>query len=544
MDVQKVIEGGSWSFEQAMLVLHQVKPGEDPLMIKLREIDMWVQVYDIPQGFLSENILKSVGSAMGRYIKLDPDTFEGGWKQFVRITVAVNIEKPLKRRLKIKREGGSWSWLNFKYERLGTFCFVCGIIGHSERDCNIVYANPEKLIEKAYGTWLRAPSRNARNNAGARWIRNARNGNGMWGKQGSQSNRNEGSTAAHGADQEKERFMEIEDVIREKNAEEEEIRVKSRDCSNQLTEDVVSQRKSKKRAKKRASGGSCSLGPPRIMSLIVWNCRGLANPRTVRFLNELNKTYRPSAVFLSETLVKKNKVEKVSKILGFAVDPQGHGGGVALIWKNEGGINIVDSCSNFIDFEVQHEQLGRWRYTGYYGYPERGRRAESWDMMRRLAGASTLPWCLIGDFNDIVTMEEKTGGSRQPRVLLDGFAEAITDCGLADLCYTGDRYTWEMSRGTSQRVQERLDRGLATSEWIEMFPGAEVRVLEVSTSDHKPLFLQLNRQVYVPKRGRFRFENMWIEDNDCRNIVKGCWSNEGGSNMMDKMVRCCAKLEE
>lgn len=81
----------------------------------------------------------------------------------------LDIDKPLKRRMKIKREGGTWSWINFKYERLSTFCFVCGILGHSERDCGVVYANPGKEIEKAYGTWLRAPGKNIKNNnVGAR----------------------------------------------------------------------------------------------------------------------------------------------------------------------------------------------------------------------------------------------------------------------------------------------------------------------------------------------------------------------------------------
>ena len=30
--------------------------------------------------------------------------------------VALNVERPLKRRMKIKREGDSCSWNNFKYE--------------------------------------------------------------------------------------------------------------------------------------------------------------------------------------------------------------------------------------------------------------------------------------------------------------------------------------------------------------------------------------------------------------------------------------------
>lgn len=46
--------------------------------------------------------------------------------------------------------------MNFIYERMGSFFFVCGIVGHTERECSVVYANPDKEIERAYGTWLRA----------------------------------------------------------------------------------------------------------------------------------------------------------------------------------------------------------------------------------------------------------------------------------------------------------------------------------------------------------------------------------------------------
>lgn len=122
MDVRKVIEGGPWSFEQAMLVFRQVLPGEDPVLIPLNEVELWVQIYDIPQGFLSEAILRSVGSAIGRYVKSDPNTFEGGWKQYIRIRVSLNVEKPLKRRMKINREGDSWSWLNYMKVLEHFFC--------------------------------------------------------------------------------------------------------------------------------------------------------------------------------------------------------------------------------------------------------------------------------------------------------------------------------------------------------------------------------------------------------------------------------------
>lgn len=134
-----------------------------------------------------------------------------------------------------------------------------------------------------------------------------------------------------------------------------------------------------------------------------------------------------------------------------------------------------------------------------------------------------LPWCIIGDFNELMTEDEKKGGQCHPRALLKGFSETVMECGLMDLGFTGDKFTWERGRGTDRWISERLDRGLATSEWCNLFPLAEVIIHELSTSDHLPLCLQLNKQVYMPRSKRFRFENMWIQENECRNIIQNCW---------------------
>lgn len=113
-----------------------------------------MRMYDLSRGFSLDYILKSVRASIGKYIKFDPVNFDEMWKLFLRARITINIEKPLKRIMKIKHEGDSSSWINFKYEWLNTFYFVCGILGHTERDCNVVYANPDKIIERAYGTWL------------------------------------------------------------------------------------------------------------------------------------------------------------------------------------------------------------------------------------------------------------------------------------------------------------------------------------------------------------------------------------------------------
>ena len=139
---------------------------------------------------------------------------------------------------------------------------------------------------------------------------------------------------------------------------------------------------------------------------------------------------------------------------------------------------------------------------------------------------------------------EKRGGKVQGSRLLEGFSEAITDSELQDLGYLGNEFTWERSRGSPTWIQERLDRGLANQDWRAMFPAATVTVLEASTSDHLPILLELKRKLYVPKTHRFHFENMWIKEEQCRQLVQKGWQVTGGRTILEKMEYVCMKLDE
>lgn len=130
------------------------------------------------------------------------------------------------------------------------------------------------------------------------------------------------------------------------------------------------------------------------------------------------------------------------------------------------------------------------------------------------------------------------------RALMEGFVQTVGACGLLDLGFVGNQFTWERSRGKYNWVQEQLDRGLANQAWRDLFPAAKVKVWDVSTSDHFPLYLQLNKQVYVPRVTRFRFENVWIREKECLNLVKHAWASTEGQGILDKIQFCCFKLHE
>lgn len=120
---------------------------------------MWVQIHDLQVGFRSERVIQDIGNYVGTFIKNDTNNYNGVWRDYFRVRVRINIEVPLRRKMKLKRKEGEWVWVTFKYEHAPTFCFICGIIGHSERFCPKLVQQVGDVTERMYGTWMRAAPR-------------------------------------------------------------------------------------------------------------------------------------------------------------------------------------------------------------------------------------------------------------------------------------------------------------------------------------------------------------------------------------------------
>ncbi|CAJ2669983.1 unnamed protein product [Trifolium pratense] len=285
------------------------------------------------------------------------------------------------------------------------------------------------------------------------------------------------------------------------------------------------------------------------MSIISWNCRGLGNLSAVPKFKFLLRYYKPDIIFLCETLVHKNKIDELRYLLGFencfAVDREGQGGGLALLWRSSIQCNITNFSSNHINVEITDTQRGMWRLTGFYGYPEGARRRDSWNFIRRLAQDSHLPWCIIGDFNDILSVNEKKGRNERPNWLIDGFRKAIIDAGLSDVHMEGYPFTWFKSLGTPRAVEEKLDRALANGSWFQMFPYAKVENLVAPASDHYPILLDRDPAIRScrPQR-KFKFENAWCLESGLDDVVYHCWYNYSDKTIVPKLEACADELSD
>ena len=139
IDMNRVIEGSPWSFNRRALLIGRMNDNMNPRCVPLNTIDLWVEVHDVQPGFMSERIMQEVGNQVGRYISLCPSNYKGVWREYMRIRVTIDITKPLRRRMKVRKSGNEWSWITFKYGHVPTFCFICGIIGHADKFCSKLF---------------------------------------------------------------------------------------------------------------------------------------------------------------------------------------------------------------------------------------------------------------------------------------------------------------------------------------------------------------------------------------------------------------------
>ncbi|KAL0378827.1 UNVERIFIED_CONTAM: hypothetical protein Sradi_3188200 [Sesamum radiatum] len=159
LDKSRVWERSPWMFDKNLLVLNDVVDDENPLIVPLNWSFFHIHVHGLPVKQMTKEMAEAIGHRLGKY-EDSADSCQFMWGSSMRLRVALDISKPLKRFLRLRTVRGEGSIVSFTYERLPNFCYLCGLLGHIDRNCERRYedgfVNPGEELQ--YGEWLRAPT--------------------------------------------------------------------------------------------------------------------------------------------------------------------------------------------------------------------------------------------------------------------------------------------------------------------------------------------------------------------------------------------------
>lgn len=122
---------------------------------------------------------------------------------------------------------------------------------------------------------------------------------------------------------------------------------------------------------------------------------------------------------------------------------------------------------------------------------------------------------LMGDFNATLSPLERLDCIGNT-IDSDAFGEWVSLHALLDLGHSGPIFTWKHGSTLA-----RLDRFLASTEWIDSYPLYAPSSLHLNGSDHHPILCSVAPHYSVGKR--FHYDICWELKDDFRTLIDKHW---------------------
>lgn len=102
------------------------------------------------------------------------------------------------------------------------------------------------------------------------------------------------------------------------------------------------------------------------------------------------------------------------------------------------------------------------------------------------------------------------------------FSSFITELGLIEIPFKIEEYTWTNKRIGFLNIAERLDKNFVVGDWSSHPWTCIADILSLTGSDHYPIGVQIQDEK-SPDRCPFKFEAMWLMDNNIRSLMEMWW---------------------
>lgn len=181
------------------------------------------------------------------------------------------------------------------------------------------------------------------------------------------------------------------------------------------------------------------------MKAFCWNCWGAASSETNNKLKDMVNTHDPLMVILLETRFSTAGMDAMRRHLNFdlayGINAMGFSSGIWLMWDSQRiSFDILPHDFQAIHAIIHVLSVPKFRdfkclFSAVYASPDLETRTRLWEEL--IVDIYKGPWALLGDFNDIIYHNEKSGGRRPNSRRVEAYRDMAEFCELIDLPFKG-----------------------------------------------------------------------------------------------------------
>ncbi|XP_028556870.1 uncharacterized protein LOC114581249 [Dendrobium catenatum] len=525
--LEAVFNNGPWFVNGKIIGMDKWSPNFDPSSLKGLSAPIWIRLPNLPLLRWDEINICRIASTIGQPLMIDGNLFQWGRREFGRVCVRIKLDIALPKGTWVESSSGKF-YQKFEYERIPEFCFCCGKIGHDKSNCSfnssvtnsvsnkegdppknteeITFNNKvSKEAEKdnfGYGPWLQVNYGKKRN---------------LYKNQGFKDKVVDGNNIPDSVSKKQ--------IWKEVEALEVPNKVVQFATLEGVQEDPINE--------------SVCLQHSEISSKIILDKRSnvhnssFISSNKFNLLDDISEEGEIISAELVDDLACKI-LEEVSNnsdkgIINKEDLSNGLSGGILVLWKgNFASFKILDSSSQFIVGDLEILNKGTWRIASIYGSKDVYRRRLLWERLEFFTNKD-IPMVIGGDFNCILSSEDKRGGKRFK--LSQGPKEMKTflaNNDLHEVGFVGPKFTWCNNKQGPECILERLDKCFINPAVVSSSNLLCVKHLACVASDQCPIVLNL--MVYHNKEKILRFEDVWAQNKASMAVVNKVWKKKYRGN--------------
>ncbi|XP_016479310.1 uncharacterized protein LOC107800622 [Nicotiana tabacum] len=247
-----------------------------------------------------------------------------------------------------------------------------------------------------------------------------------------------------------------------------------------------------------------------------------------------------------ETKVKVKGVERVKRKLGTEWEIVTDyistlNGRIWVCWKPSlVEVKILMTGSQIVHCQVKDKGSQFSCHTTFvYSFNTVSCRKKIWQHLRLINTTMTEPWIVLGDFNTILTTNDRINGALVQQAEMQDFQDCVEDIGLGQICRRGCKYSWSNKHVPEDRNYSLIDWAIGNQYWFNKYNSLVAHYYQQGCSDHFPILISTEVAKHTLPRP-FRLFNVLLKQEAFAAATQSIWRQQVPGHIM---YAICKKLK-